>query len=92
METITIKMLKEDVIPIIDMLMFNIFSLKDQMYMDDDLDYSEAISFYKQQINTLRPVLKELDPINYIIYDACDFDYTEYKSYISNIEDLGLEW
>ena len=45
METITIQFLKEDVIPIIDMLMFNIFSLKDQMYMDDDLDYSEAISF-----------------------------------------------
>jgi hypothetical protein len=80
METITIQFLKEDVIPIIDMLMFNIFSLKDQMYMDDDLDYSEAISFYKQQINTLRPVLKELDPINYIIYDACDFDYTEYEN------------
>ena len=62
METITIRMLKEDVIPIIEMYMFNIFELKErQTYSDEDLDISYPLELYNQELNKLKPVLEELD-------------------------------
>ncbi len=92
MDIITINLLKQDIIPLIDMLMFNIYSLEDVMSMDEECDYSDAISFYNHEIEKLKPVFKEVDSINYAIYAHCDFDYHVYTSYMLDIEEMGLSF
>jgi hypothetical protein len=82
METITIKMLKGDVIPIIEMYMFNIFELKErQAFSDEDLDISAPLELYNQELNKLKPVLEELDYVNYVFYDLCEWDYEKHRDY-----------
>ena len=89
METITIKMLREDVIPIIEMYMFNIFDLKErQIYSDEYLDISAPLELYNQELNKLKPVLEELDYVNYVFYDLCEWDYEKHRDYNSS---LGLD-
>jgi len=90
MDIITIKLLKQDIIPLMDMLMFNIFSLEDVMAMDEECDFSDAILFYSNEIEKLKPVFKEVDTINYAIYDHCNFDYSVYTSYMLDVEKMGL--
>ena len=86
METITIKMLKEDVIPIIEMYMFNIFDLKErQTYSDEDLDISYPLELYNQELNKLKPVLEELDYVNYVFNDLCEWDYEKHRDYNSSL-------
>ena len=82
METITIKMLKGDVIPIIEMYMFNIFELKErQAFSDEYLDISAPLELYNQELNKLKPVLEELDHVNYVFYDLCEWDYEKHRDY-----------
>lgn len=92
METITIRMLKGDVIPLIEMYMFNIFELKErQAFSDEYLDISAPLELYYQELDKLKPVLKEIDYVNYVFYDFCQWEYEKHRDYASSLDSLGLD-
>lgn len=86
METVTIQFLKQDIIPLIDMLMFNIYELKErEAFSDESLDISGALELYNEQLNKLKPIVKELDPVNYVFLDLCEWDYEKHRDYDSSL-------
>lgn len=82
MKTIQITLLTDDILVIIDMLLFNIYELKErEAFSDEYLDISGALGLYNQELNKLKPILKELDFVNYVHYDLCEWDYEKHRDY-----------
>lgn len=89
MEKITITLLTSDIIPLIDILIYNIYYCKEVNYDEDGIE--RVIQLYQDELDKLKPIFKQQDLINYAIYDQCDWDYETYRNYITSIDELGFD-
>jgi hypothetical protein len=86
METITITVPASDIIPLIDILIYNIYYCR-------EVDYDEhgVIELYQHELDKLKPIFLQRDPYNYSIYSSCDWDYEKYREYVDSIDGLDLD-
>jgi len=85
METITVEYIVQDISPVFVDIMYNIWYA---LYVEDN---EISAMHYQKQLDKLKPVVKQLDPINYAIYEHCEFDWDKYRHYIDGVDEIGLE-
>jgi hypothetical protein len=89
METITITLPASNIIPIINILMYNIYYCKEVDYDEDGIE--QLIQFYQNELDKLKPIFKNHNIINYVIYDDCNWDYETYENYVGGTNELGFD-
>jgi hypothetical protein len=88
-KTFTVTFLVQDIAPIFDTLVYNIFALEEFDWNKEG--YDEAMKIYKDELEKLKPIYKQSDPINYSIYEACNFDYETHEDFMKNTDGLDYD-
>jgi len=83
-KTFTVTFLVQDVAPIFNTLVYNIFALEEFSWHTHG--FNKAMKMYKDELEKLKPIYKQLDPINYSIYEACNFDYGKHQDFIKSLD------